>query len=142
MKKSVLIVIVVVVIGAITALIIWTQRDSSDSNSNSNSNSSSNTNDDNGTVAGDEVIVTYNGNDFAPNTVTIAKGDTVVFINESNTEVWPASDDHPTHTNLGGFDPQRGLEPGEDYSFTFEESGEWGYHNHLNPGQTGVVIVE
>lgn len=142
MKKSILIVIIIVVIGAVGVFALWAQNDSSDnenSNDSSNSNSSDNSND---AITGEEVIVTYNGNDFAPSSVTIAKGDTVLFINESNTEVWPASDDHPTHTDLSGFDPKRGLAPGEEYAFTFDESGEWGYHNHLSPSQTGVIIVQ
>lgn len=149
MKKSsiILVIIIVIVIGAAFAVWLLSDRDSSQESSgssttNSNSSGTSGSSNSNADEPVSNPVVTYDGSSFSPDTLTISVGDTVTFRNDSSTEVWPASDDHPTHTNLSGFDPQRGLESGEDYSFTFEESGEWGYHNHLNPGQNGVIIVE
>lgn len=55
--------------------------------------------------------------------------------------MWVASDPHPTHTGLSGFDSGRGYGEGENYSFTFNEPGNWGFHNHLNSGDTGKIIV-
>ena len=55
--------------------------------------------------------------------------------------MWVASDVHPTHDELPGFDQLEGVEAGNDYSFTFEEVGEWTYHNHLVPTDTGTIVV-
>jgi hypothetical protein len=30
---------------------------------------------------------------------------------------------------------------GTSYAFTFGKIGSWGYHNHLNHGATGTVVV-
>ncbi len=94
----------------------------------------------NGTTAGNTV--TYTSDGFSPADLIVRAGDTVEFVNESNTNFWVASDPHPTHTDLPNFDSERGLQPGESYTFTFDETGEWGFHNHLAPQQFGTIIVE
>jgi len=99
-------------------------------------------------------IVTYTDSGYSPKEMTISKGDTVVFKNESSRTSWPASAVHPTHTvypgssiqKCGGsdiiFDACRDLETGEEWSFTFNEAGSWGYHNHRRAFNTGKIIVE
>lgn len=87
-------------------------------------------------------VVTYEGNQFQPSQITVQVGDMVAFTNESEQDVWPASDVHPQHTELPGFDAMGSVAPGETYTYTFEEVGEWGYHDHLSETTTGVVIVE
>ena len=74
----------------------------------------------------------------------------VTFINKDSVPHWPASGEHPTHQDYpeeGGcigskFDACSGLKTGETYSFTFNEKGTWNYHDHLNSGLGGVIIVE
>lgn len=88
-----------------------------------------------------ERIIEYVQGGFSPNEVTVAPGTTVKFINRTDTPVWPASDPHPVHTALPGFDALRGLGKDESYSFKFDKVGEWKFHNHLSPGATGKVIV-
>lgn len=97
-----------------------------------------------------EKQVTYTQDGFSPSTLTIKKGDTVVFKNESQEGMWTASADHPTHAKYpttGGcagstFDACKGITSGDSWSFQFDEKGGWTYHNHLNPGKTGKIIVE
>jgi plastocyanin len=97
---------------------------------------------------GNRVEITSSG--FSPRVLKINTGETVTFINKDTTEHWPASGMHPTHTHYpeeGGcigstFDACEGLEPGESYSFTFHHKGEWDYHDHLNSGFTGTILVE
>ena len=97
---------------------------------------------------------------LSPKTLTIAKGTTVTWINKDETggKHWPASASHPTHTVYPGsdiekcfdsttdkstlFDSCRGIAQGESWSFTFNDAGSWGYHDHLNAGLFGKVIVE
>lgn len=86
--------------------------------------------------------VTYTSSGFTPSTITIKAGDTIIFKNNSNKDVWPASDPHPTHTDYPGFDPGQAIPPGGQWSFKFTKVGTWGYHNHLQPGQTGTVVVQ
>lgn len=99
--------------------------------------------------------VTYTNNGYSPATLTVKKGDTVVFENKSSRKMWTASDVHPTHRNYPGsgiekcssagadiFDACRGFDPGENYSFTFNQVGTWQYHNHSQANHGGTVIVQ
>lgn len=101
------------------------------------------------------VSVTYTDDGYSPSTVEISAGDTVTFMNDSSKGMWTASALHPTHRIYDGtslndhcnngssdaFDACREVQPGDSWSFTFNKAGEWGYHNHTFPGDTGAVIV-
>jgi len=102
------------------------------------------------------TTVTYTENGFSPTSVTVQSGDTVVFVNDSNSGMWVGADQHPTHTNYDGtnlsqhcnnngaqpFDSCTEIQTGNSWSFTFDKTGEWGYHNHVAPRDTGTVIVQ
>jgi plastocyanin len=105
---------------------------------------------------GQEHFVEVSDSGFSPNTLTISKGDTVTFVALDGGH-WPATDIHPTHTVYPGadigncfdeipdnefFDACRMLDEGETYSFTFNEVGEWHYHDHRQASMTGVIVVE
>ncbi|MBI3385857.1 hypothetical protein HY031_02100 [Candidatus Gottesmanbacteria bacterium] len=92
-------------------------------------------------AAAAKIVVTYTDNGFDPGTTTVKKGTTVRFINKSSGPMWVASNPHPTHTALPGFDELGGAQGGETYEYTFTTVGSWGYHNHLAPGDIGKVIV-
>ncbi len=82
---------------------------------------------------------------FVPRTVTISVGDTVRWMNEGASTVYVAPDDHPTHVAYSGIWDDDGtgqIGPGETYSFTFTTAGTYSYHDHLNPNNTGTVIVQ
>jgi plastocyanin len=85
------------------------------------------------------VHVTDEG--FEPRSVEVGAGDTVVFENVGEEAHWPASDDHPTHEAYSGFDPKEPIEPGAEWSFTFDRPGKWAYHDHMNPYLTGEIAV-
>ena len=95
------------------------------------------------------VTIRFDGSAFVPSSVTISQGDSVTWVNDSETPTWPASAQHPTHTAYpteGGcigssFDACRGLEQGETFTFTFEEIGTWNFHDHLNSTIFGRVTV-
>jgi plastocyanin len=98
-----------------------------------------------------DVTITYTANGFSPADTTIKRGERVRFVNNSNEETWPASGIHPTHTLypekektdcLGSsFDACIGLKQGEFFDFTFNYIGEWRFHDHLHPYNTGSVTV-
>ena len=114
-------------------------------------------------VVGDEApapvmklatMVTSTDDGYSHKEVSITKGNTVIFKNDSSRAVWTASAMHPTHLVYPGtdikdcntekvmFDACVGIEPGEEWEFQFNEVGEWGYHDHLRPSNYGKVIVE
>jgi len=91
---------------------------------------------------GTTVNVVVDEAGFTPNVLTIAVGDTVTFVNDGQGKHWPASDLHPTHKILPEFDSKRGLETGEEYSYTFSEAGTWKCHDHLVAANTCTIVVE
>ncbi len=88
------------------------------------------------------VEVMYDGKTFSPSTVTIQKGDIVVFKNNSGKDFWPASDSHPSHTIYPEFDSKAKIASGSKFQFKFTKVGSWGYHDHINSSATGTVIVK
>jgi plastocyanin len=99
------------------------------------------------------ATVTLTANGFTPNKVTIKKGGTVTWQNDSTGKMWVASASHPTHTVYSGTTLQQHCGSGDadafdecgnsakSYSFTFDKAGTWYYHNHSNAPQTGTVVV-
>ena len=86
------------------------------------------------------IVLTEDG--FKPDTLTIAKGDTIEFSTERGTFFWPASDLHPTHLIYPEFDPKDAIPKDKTWSFRFEKTGSWKFHDHLAPYFTGTIIVE
>lgn len=93
-----------------------------------------------GVVTG-KVSVTYGAGGFAPNSVSVKKGATVVWTNQSQGGMRVASAVHPTHQLLPGFDQLKSVSVGGTYEYTFEKVGTWKYHNHVAPADTGTVVV-
>ncbi len=86
-----------------------------------------------------EIMETASGT--FPAEVTIRQGDSVRFTSQTGKPFWPASDLHPSHSIYPEFDPKRPINPSESWSFIFSKSGRWRYHDHLNPGATGIINV-
>ncbi len=88
-----------------------------------------------------EAIVTVTTSGFVPQTLTIKAGTKVVWMNKSGGTVTVNSAVHPTHLvypplNLGEFGD------GSSVQLGFDKPGTYKYHNHLNPSQTGTIVVE
>lgn len=124
------------------------------------------TSDNGGTVLSGTVSVNVTDAGFEPASITVEQGATVTWVNQRDRATWPASDIHPSHTQYPGgdydasgsyqgsqgcsgageqkgdaFDACQEIQPGETFSFTFMETGTFGYHDHLRPGTTGTVRV-
>ena len=120
----------------------------SSTNTNTNTGSSNN----NEQTSSTETVITYTASGYSPKTVTINVGDSVRFVNNSDSGMWTASAVHPTHSVypvkddadcLGSsFDACEATAPGESWTYTFTEAGDWGFHNHVNASHTGTVTVE
>ena len=101
------------------------------------------------------TVVTYTESGFQPQEITVEQGETVVWESSSSRPMWVGSDQHPVHTEYAGtslnehcnngdqtskaFDQ---CSSGDRFTFTFEKTGEWGYHNHRYSQHTGTVTVE
>ena len=87
------------------------------------------------------VLITDTG--FSPEKLEVAIGTKVKFINDTDHAVWVASDPHPIHIDLPGFDNIGGSpNRGDAYEYTFNKVGSWKYHDHLNPEFKGIIIVK
>ncbi len=89
----------------------------------------------------EQNVVKYTDNGFSPNSLTVKVGTEVTFTNDSSNPMWVASNPHPVHTDLPGFDQLKGVDKGGSYKYTFQKVGSWKFHNHLNAGVGGVVVV-
>jgi plastocyanin len=105
------------------------------------------------------VIINYTNRGFEPATITVKNGTTLEWLNVSVKPMWVASDPHPAHTDLPGFD-EKGISTDSKtydfnlipqahahgdspiYHYTFTKVGEWKYHNHIVPADKGTVIVK
>ena len=97
------------------------------------------------------VTIDSAGN-FSPSSVTIDAGDTVAWTNNKDSNVRVASDNHSGSEavqHLNYLDPKcpisgcwdSTLSSGGTYSFNFKIPGTWDYHDHLQPGKKGTIIV-
>jgi plastocyanin len=93
--------------------------------------------------ASGEMTVTMDSQtgEFVPVTSFVKVGTKVTFKNTDTKPHWIASDPHPTHTDLPGFDAKAPIAPGESYTYTFDKVGHWLFHDHLNPAFGGAVEV-
>jgi len=92
---------------------------------------------------------------FSPALININVGDEVIFLGIDESNRWPASNVHPTHTSYPGsgiqkcemaekntiFDSCGSIAGGKEWSFIFNEIGEWNYHDHMEPSKSGKIIV-
>ena len=107
-------------------------------------------------IIAEEKVIIYTDSGYSPNILTIQNGETVIFQNRSSKSMWPASALHPSHRVYSGtslnehcpdttgiaFDACKGFLPNETWSFKFEKTGTWKFHDHLNLGNFGTIIVQ
>ncbi len=86
-------------------------------------------------------VVTYTDTGFSPSPITVKKGTTVVFVNESGSQMLVASASYPTHQVLPSFVQIKAVSKGGVYEYTFESEGTWKYQNDMSPKDSGSVTV-
>ncbi len=82
---------------------------------------------------------------FPNKETSVRPGTDVRFVNRGKTPIWVASDPHPTHDALPGFDAKGQLKQNDSYVYMFTKPGMWSFHNHLNPGNSkayGQIVVQ
>ncbi len=129
--------------------------------SNTGSNHSEDTNSDNANLPVSEVAapatgeptvpenvdvavfeITYNGSSFTPSSLPIKSGDVVIFKNESSKSFWPVSGITSDQPEYPEFDAKKAILPGQNWQFKFTNSGEWSFHDNLNPSAIGKIKVQ
>jgi plastocyanin len=78
--------------------------------------------------------VCMDGTAFVPDSITVSVGDEVTWTNIDGI-------DHTATADDGSFDSET-LADGEDFSFTFDEAGEFAFHCEIHSNMTGTVVVE
>lgn len=81
-----------------------------------------------------EVKVTITNFAFDPQVATVAKGDTVTFVNGDDTVHSVIADDGSFHTD--------GLDTNDKASVTFAKAGTFAYHCGLHPFMQGKIVVK
>jgi plastocyanin len=93
------------------------------------------------TPASSDLTVTYTDKGFSPTSLKVIKGQTVTFVNNSSGKMWVAANPFPTSSEYPAFNEKSGIESGSSWSFTFDKTGTWFYHNHYNPPQGAKIVV-
>lgn len=96
-------------------------------------------------VAEGAVVITLTDGGFTPAQISVKSGGKVAYTNNSGAKIQIGSDPHPVHTanpELTGGDFVMEIAPGASATVALTKTGTWGYHDHLNPGIRGKVVVE
>jgi plastocyanin len=93
------------------------------------------------TPAPSALTVTFTNKGFSPASLTIKKGQTVKFVNNSDSKMWVAANPFPSSSEYPAFNEKTGAASGSSWSFTFDKTGVWFYHNHYSPAQGAKIVV-
>jgi len=83
--------------------------------------------------AQDDMTVSIQDFLFSPDQMTVAPGTTVTWVNDGQQPHTSTADD-------GTWDSGT-LQPGDDYSFTFDQPGTYTYHCSIHPDMTATITV-
>lgn len=95
----------------------------------------------NSLAIGKSYTIVLSEEGYLPANITIKVGDSITFKTKLDKPFWPASDIHPTHGIYPEFDPKDAILPSKTWTYKFEKSGKWRYHDHLYPYFTGEIKV-
>lgn len=133
------------IIGIVIALGGKDKKPNTNSSSESTSSTPASTNVNNANPSTEATqtaaAITYGESGFSPAKVTVNSGDSVTIKNTSSQGLQFNSNPHPVHTddtdlNVGT------IAPGQSQTFTATKKGTFGFHNHLDPSQTGTIAIK
>lgn len=86
------------------------------------------------------ATITYTDQGFSPSNMTVKAGAKIRVVNNASDAFEFSSDNHPTH--LGNSELNMDvLNAGEAGTFTVTRTGEYGFHDHLNASNDGILTV-
>jgi len=132
MRRSgwIVLLILIILAAAIVAAVVHKSNPSTSSSNNTQSSSSSSNEPASGTINIRNMM-------FTPSQITVAKGGTVTWTN-NDTISHEVVDDL---SNVGG--PNSGsISPGGAYSFTFNKTGSFQYHDPTHTSMRGTIVVK
>ena len=90
-----------------------------------------------------EVTIRMKDIKFGPSLIRVSKGTHVTWINDDPIAHFVNSDPHPSHNAYPRLNSLE-IAPGSNYSFTFDQPGEWAYHcsAHFPANMFAHVIVQ
>ena len=88
------------------------------------------------------VNITRNASSFSPSSVTITVGDQIKWINSSGGDIQPSSNPHPDHTNYTALNMSVISNNSSSTTGALNNTGTWGYHDHLNDGVGGTIVIQ
>jgi plastocyanin len=92
------------------------------------------------TAASAQVSITKDK--FFPQTIQVKAGQSVTWTNDDSAAHWVASDPYPSNDKLPSLS-SNALNNKDSYTYSFEKSGTYTYHDQLNPYKLlGTVKVE
>ncbi len=135
-KVALAVIAALLIFGGIALVGINSQQSATDGGTNANS--APNLND----IKESDVAatITYTGKGFEPNLDTISAHSTVRVRNRSVRLLQFMSDPYKQNTDEPEFNVGV-LKPGDSKTFYVSQKGTWGYHNALDPSETGQLIV-
>jgi plastocyanin len=86
-------------------------------------------------------IIVYTETGFIPKRLEVVVGETVVFTNLTEIPMWVGSDPHPEHTDHSDFDALADYGKDNEFDYTFEITGTFGFHNHNKSVHRGTIVV-
>ena len=130
MNQRFLALIIIIIVIIIAGVYLITTMNSNTTTVNNQSGTNGSANNTNNTVA---ATITIQNGIYTPNNLTVKTGTNVQWINNDNTT-------HQIISDSGAFQSPV-LNSGGVYNFYFAKSGIFGYHDALNPTETGTVTV-
>lgn len=88
-----------------------------------------------------EYTVFYKSGVFGPTNLRIHAGDSVKFENQNFTSIRIVSESINGKLQLTDFDSKSEIAPNQSFTYTFQKSGIFNYHNYKDPSESGTVIV-
>ncbi len=113
--------------------------------SSKNSNNTSKTASSSSQTANAGATIEFKDGVFSPSSVLIKSGTKITWVNRSPEEIQIGANPHPIHDGnreLSGGEFVLTLESGDSKSVTLNQTGTFSFHNHLQAGEGGTVIVK
>jgi len=129
-------ILILVVFGAVAIIGINSERSSSDGSTSVNTQPNLNVVEEKDVAA----VITYTGTGFEPNNIAVTVNSQIRVRNRSIRVLQFVSDPYIEQSDNPELN-QGTLNPGESKTFYLSQTGRWGYHNALDPSETGMIVV-
>lgn len=86
-------------------------------------------------------VVKITDQGYLPSSLTIERGEKILFQNKSKKTYWPRVEFQPLPKKNVRHESPRALSPGQTWLYKFDLIGTWYYHDKLNPKINGVAHV-